>query len=193
MVSCSAFTLLEAVKINIPKSYCFKNIGIFSELCSLPSYVSSHLKTTSVFMLACTYHTYIQTDTHTLTQCTFIHTHKTAKLIAASLKMGAIIANLSLDMQKFLYDFGLVLGLYFQIRDDIIDSIQDESISGKTANNDTNKNSYVNLMGLNGAKNALKEHGDLLQKDLEKLQTLGYDRLYANLNELLESYLKPLD
>ena len=44
-----------------------------------------------------------------------------------------------------------------------------------------------------GAKNALKEHGDLLQKDLEKLQTLGYDRLYANLNELLESYLKPLD
>lgn len=67
MVSCSAFTLLEAVKINIPKSYCFKNIGIFQELCSLPSYVSSHLKTTSVFMLACTYHTYIQTDTHTHT------------------------------------------------------------------------------------------------------------------------------
>ena len=136
---------------------------------------------------------YFEHTTLPLDKLQFIHTHKTAKLIAASLKMGAIIANLSLDMQKILYDFGLVLGLYFQIRDDIIDSIQDESISGKTANNDTNKNSYVNLMGLNGAKNALKEHGDLLQKDLEKLQTLGYDRLYANLNELLESYLKPLD
>lgn len=135
---------------------------------------------------------YFEHTTLPIDKLQFIHTHKTAKLIAASLKMGAIIANLSLDIQNFIYDFGLVLGLYFQIRDDIIDSIQDENISGKTANNDINKNSYVNLMGINEAKNALKEYTQLLQKDLEKLQILGYDRLYANLNELLESYLQPI-
>ncbi|MCI5787195.1 polyprenyl synthetase family protein [Helicobacter trogontum] len=135
---------------------------------------------------------HFENTTLALDKLQFIHTHKTAKLIATSLKMGAIIANLSLDMQKFLYNFGLTLGLYFQIRDDIIDSIQDESISGKTANNDANKNSYVNLMGLDGAKGALKEYAELLQKDLEQLQTTGYNKLYEYLNELLELYLKPL-
>ncbi len=41
----------------------------------------------------------------------FLHIHKTAKLIAASLKMGAIISNYDENIQEDLYNFGLDLGL----------------------------------------------------------------------------------
>ena len=135
---------------------------------------------------------YFENTTLSLDKLKYIHTHKTAKLIAASLKMGAIIANMPHDMQKLLYEFGLSLGLYFQIRDDIIDSIQDENTSGKTTHNDSNKNSYVNLMGLTEARNSLTNHTLLLQKDLESMRKMGYDTLYNYLFELLESYFKPL-
>lgn len=136
---------------------------------------------------------HFEDTTLSLDKLQYIHTNKTAKLIAASLKMGAIIANMPHDMQTRLYEFGLSLGLYFQIRDDIIDSIQDEHTSGKTTHNDSNKNSYVNLMGLTEAKNTLTNHTLLLKNDLESIHKLGYRMLCVYLTELLESYFKPLD
>lgn len=136
---------------------------------------------------------YFENTTLSLDKLNYIHTHKTAKLIASSLKMGAIIANMPHDMQARLYEFGLSLGIYFQIRDDIIDSIQDENTSGKTTHNDSNKNSYVNLMGLMEAKNALTNHVLLLKNDLETIRKMGYDALCNYLFELLESYFEPLD
>lgn len=135
---------------------------------------------------------YFENTTLSLEKLQYIHTHKTAKLIAASLQMGAIIANLDNDMQTLLYDFGLSLGLYFQIRDDIIDSIQDEQTSGKTTHNDGNKNSYVNLMGLMEAKNALMNHKKMLQNNLESMRKMGYGTLCDYLYELLESYFKDI-
>lgn len=62
----------------------------------------------------------------------FLHIHKTAKLIAASLKMGAIISNYDENIQEDLYNFGLDLGLLFQIQDDIIDELESSEIAGKT-------------------------------------------------------------
>ncbi len=56
-----------------------------------------------------------------LNQLEFLHIHKTARLIAASLKMGAIISEYDLQTQEKLYNFGIDLGLLFQIQDDIID------------------------------------------------------------------------
>ena len=83
----------------------------------------------------------------------FLHIHKTARLIAGSLKMGAIISNLSIDEQNKLYDFGIDIGLLFQIQDDIIDETCSEEEAGKTTANDSNKNSFVNLLGLDEAIN----------------------------------------
>ncbi len=119
----------------------------------------------------------------------FIHIHKTARLIAASLKMGAIIANMSAAEIQNLYDFGLNLGLYFQIRDDIIDFVQDESKSLKTSLNDIHKNSYVNLLGIDEARKIAREHVEILKGMLEDFKDLG---LYENLNSLLQSYFNPL-
>ena len=87
-----------------------------------------------------------------LDELVFLHIHKTAKLIAASLKMGAVIVNLSKTECEKIYDIGLKLGLAFQIQDDIIDLTSDEAAAGKPVHNDLAKNSFTNLLGLSGAK-----------------------------------------
>lgn len=120
-----------------------------------------------------------------LEQLEFLHNHKTAKLIAASLKMGAIICQLDESIQKDLYSFGLDIGLLFQIQDDIIDETQTSQEAGKTTNNDAAKNSFVNLLGLNGAK---KSANDLALKCEAQLN--GFEEpLQNNLKILLEKYL----
>ncbi|RDU71681.1 polyprenyl synthetase family protein [Helicobacter aurati] len=117
-----------------------------------------------------------------------IHIHKTAKLIAASLKMGAIIANLDSHQQNFLYDFGKDLGLFFQIRDDIIDCIQDEKQAGKSTHRDYSKNSYVNLLGLDNAKTKMLHYIDVLQGYLEKFESYNLATAKQNLIVILEKY-----
>lgn len=120
-----------------------------------------------------------------LEQLEFLHNHKTAKLIAASLKMGAVICQLDESIQKDLYSFGLDIGLLFQIQDDIIDETQTSQEAGKTTNNDAAKNSFVNLLGLNGAK---KSANDLALKCEAQLN--GFEEpLQNNLKILLEKYL----
>lgn len=120
-----------------------------------------------------------------LEQLEFLHNHKTAKLIAASLKMGAVICQLDEAIQKDLYSFGLDIGLLFQIQDDIIDETQTSQEAGKTTNNDAAKNSFVNLLGLNGAK---KSANDLALKCEAQLN--GFEEpLQNNLKILLEKYL----
>jgi len=77
----------------------------------------------------------------------FLHINKTAKLIAASLKMGAIIVGRE-DIADTLYEFGIKLGLLFQIQDDILDVTQSSEEAGKLTNNDEDKNSFVTILGL---------------------------------------------
>lgn len=120
-----------------------------------------------------------------LSQLEFLHIHKTAKLIAGSLKMGAIIANLDLDTQEKLYNFGIDIGLLFQIQDDIIDETATEEEAGKTTANDGAKNSFVNLLGLEGAIKSADELSLKCQNDLE-----SFDKNIKNsLEEILTKYL----
>lgn len=115
----------------------------------------------------------------------FLHVHKTAKLIAASLKMGAIISNYDENIQEDLYNFGLDLGLLFQIQDDIIDELESSEIAGKTTKNDSFKNSFVNLLGL---KDALKSADKLAKKCLETMNSFDKN-LKDSLFELLINYI----
>ena len=50
---------------------------------------------------------------------------KTAVLVGCALKMGAIIGNASEDDQQAIYDFGIQLGLAFQLQDDYLDTFGD--------------------------------------------------------------------
>ena len=109
----------------------------------------------------------------------FLHTNKTAKLIAASLKMGALIVGKE-ELGAKLYDFGLDLGLLFQIQDDILDVTQSSQEAGKLTNNDEDKNSFVTILGLD---EAYKEADNL---------ALGLQEEMNNFDESLQSELSPL-
>ena len=118
-------------------------------------------------------------------QVDFLHEYKTGRLIAASLKMGAIIAGLDEAMQKRLYDFGLDVGLLFQIQDDIIDATKSEADAGKPTGNDEAKNSYINHFGLEGSI----KRADALARRVEEAME-GFDEvLRTQLGALLEGYL----
>lgn len=70
---------------------------------------------------------------------------KTAELLACSLKMGAILAGASEKDAKALYQFGINLGLAFQIQDDYLDSFADSAKFGKQIGGDilANKKTYL--------------------------------------------------
>ncbi len=70
---------------------------------------------------------------------------KTSVLLAASLKMGAILGNASDEDAEKIYDFGLNLGLAFQIKDDYLDSFGDQKTFGKRIGGDIlqNKKTYL--------------------------------------------------
>ncbi|MFK5881352.1 MAG: polyprenyl synthetase family protein [Sulfurospirillum sp.] len=99
----------------------------------------------------------------------FLHLNKTAKLIAASLLMGAVICELDEKSKNAIYNFGLNLGLLFQIQDDIIDATQSEEEAGKPTGNDEHKNSFVNLLGLDGALEYKQKALEALHVELKKL------------------------
>ena len=128
---------------------------------------------------------YFENQKISLDKLEFLHIHKTAKLIAASLKMGAIVANLSYEVQEKLYMFGIDIGLLFQIQDDIIDEVQSEDEAGKTTSNDTNKNSFVNLLGLESAIDSANKLSKKCEDDLNSFD----ERIKNNLSELLSKYL----
>lgn len=113
-----------------------------------------------------------------------LHVNKTAKLIAASLQMGAIICNLEEKDIKLWYDLGLDLGLLFQIQDDILDVQCDEQEIGKPTNNDINKNTYVSILGLEGAKKQKQKQLLSLQEKL-----LNFPKpLQDEFNYMIEKY-----
>jgi len=105
----------------------------------------------------------------TLDQLKFLHVNKTAKLIAASLLMGAVISGLDKVKQKIIYDFGLKLGLLFQVQDDIIDATMSSDEAGKPTLNDEHKNSFVNLLGVNGANEKKRKLLEELNEDASHL------------------------
>lgn len=114
----------------------------------------------------------------------FLHTNKTAKLIAASMKMGAIIVGKE-DLGDELYDFGIKLGLLFQIQDDILDVTQSSEEAGKLTNNDENKNSFVTILGL---EESMRE-ANLLADELSHAMSSFEENLQRELSPLLTKYI----
>lgn len=85
-------------------------------------------------------------------------TLKTAVLLAASLKMGAIVANAAEADQSNIYAFGKNLGIAFQLQDDYLDVFGDPKTFGKQVGGDIieNKKTYLFLKALEKATDKQK-------------------------------------
>lgn len=98
-----------------------------------------------------------------------LHSLKTGALIRAAVRMGALTAGAPDDVVARLDDYSQALGLAFQIRDDILDVVGDDSQLGKTAGKDVaqGKSTYPALMGLPAAQARLVALQDSMQRALQ--------------------------
>lgn len=96
---------------------------------------------------------------------------KTAVLIAASLQIGAILGGASQTDAAELYQFGLNLGLAFQLQDDLLDTYGDPEVTGKKLGTDIvdNKKTVLMIKALEHASEKQKEEitGWLSRKDFD--------------------------
>lgn len=106
-----------------------------------------------------------------LEDLTWIHTHKTAALLVASVACGAILGGASKEDVERCEKFALNIGLAFQVADDILDITASSEDLGKTAGKDleADKTTYPKLMGLEGAKDEARR---LVQEAKEAI--VGY-------------------
>ena len=77
-------------------------------------------------------------------------TYKTSVLVAAAMKMGAIIAEVNDEEADKIYDFGLNLGIAFQLQDDYLDTFGDAATFGKQIGGDIieNKKTFLYLKAI---------------------------------------------
>ncbi len=75
---------------------------------------------------------------------------KTAVLIGCSLKMGAILADATLENADLIYQFGIQIGLAFQLKDDLLDVYGGPDVFGKNIGGDivSNKKTYLLIKAL---------------------------------------------
>jgi geranylgeranyl diphosphate synthase type II len=87
---------------------------------------------------------------------------KTAVLLATALKMGAFIASASTKQQDTLYEFGINIGLAFQIQDDILDVWGNPETFGKAVGGDIscNKKTFVALTAMQLADTTTRKELD---------------------------------
>lgn len=88
-----------------------------------------------------------------------VHRRKTGQLIEFALVAGGILASQPEEVLEILHLLAQHLGLAFQIRDDLLDVLSTAEAMGKNVGRDAEmeKNTYPALLGLDGAKEALKE------------------------------------
>jgi geranylgeranyl diphosphate synthase type II len=89
-----------------------------------------------------------------------IHRRKTGALIAAAVKSGAIISGASEDKVRALSEYGMNIGLAFQIADDILNVEGDSNLMGKKTGSDAarGKVTYPSILGVEAARIKLSEH-----------------------------------
>lgn len=122
-------------------------------------------------------------------QLLFIHEHKTAALIQASMMIGAILAGATQAQLNLVEQAAYEIGIAFQIQDDILDVTGSLESLGKQVGSDekNHKTTYVTLKGL---ENSTKEQQEMSAHAIEKLEELsaaGFDNPF--LIELIKSLI----
>lgn len=99
----------------------------------------------------------------------YIHSHKTGKLIRLPVEIACIIAGTSMNTQNILMEYADLIGLAFQVKDDILDIEGSFENLGKKVGSDfkLNKSTYPSLLGLEESKKILKSTIDKAKKIID--------------------------
>ncbi|MFP4456821.1 MAG: polyprenyl synthetase family protein [Clostridia bacterium] len=114
----------------------------------------------------------------------FLHINKTAKLIQASVLIGAIIAQANKEVYNSLKEASLKVGLAFQIKDDLLDITSDKETLGKNIGRDEElgKLTYPKLFGI---KEAQKVCNQLQSDSVDLLKKINNSEELINIFEFL--------
>ena len=126
---------------------------------------------------------------------------KTAVLLATALQMGATVAGADETDIRYLYNFGINLGMSFQLQDDILDLYSDVKVFGKRHGGDIadNKKTYLYLKALELASERDRKRLQQLftlridhdeEEKIEEVQSI-YDRLHVK--EAVEAVMLEYD
>ena len=87
-------------------------------------------------------------------QVELLHSLKTGAMIAAAAELGCVAANAAPEQRQAARDYAREVGLAFQIRDDMLDVIADQTEFGKPIGSDREegKTTFVDLIGLDGCE-----------------------------------------
>lgn len=100
----------------------------------------------------------------------YIHSHKTAAMLRAAVRIGAIAGGAKARELKNFTRYGDAIGLAFQIMDDILDVEGDEETVGKKLKKDENKQTYVKHYGILASKYKLEQ---LVDESVKSIAFLG--------------------
>ena len=92
---------------------------------------------------------------------------KTAVLLAGALKIGALIGGANKEDANHIYNFGINMGLAFQLQDDYLDTFGDETTFGKRIGGDILENKKTFLL-INALEKAPKLIRPLLQNNIDE-------------------------
>jgi geranylgeranyl diphosphate synthase type II len=132
--------------------------------------------------------------------------YKTSVLLACSLQLGAVLGGADAEAQQDIYNFGLNLGLSFQIKDDLLDAFGEGDKVGKKIGGDIlmNKKTYLYINTWNNAQPAQKELLKMLHQENDEsrkiygvkqlmVETGGYDTTVKKAEELYRTSLACLE
>ena len=108
-----------------------------------------------------------------------IQTRKTGALIRAACVLGVIAGGGSEAQRCAAAEFAGLLGLAFQIRDDILDVVGDAKELGKAVGVDGAKNTFVRLYGIDACEKRVETYTDMAISKLEAFEDSSYMRALA--------------
>ena len=95
----------------------------------------------------------------------YIHAHKTGKLLTAAIELPMIALDVESEKREKMVEYSKLLGIAFQIKDDILDIEGDFEEIGKKSNDVENeKTTYPSIFGLDESKRLLQEYLEKARK-----------------------------
>ena len=104
----------------------------------------------------------------------YIHAHKTGKLLTAAIELPMIALDIESEKREKMVEYSKLLGIAFQIKDDILDIEGNFEKIGKKSNDiENDKTTYPSIFGLEESKRLLQEY-------LEKAKKIIFDEFEGN-------------